>query len=118
MTEPWVDPVDNVAALDPSGAGEDRRSPEPVFSASNASLTVTATAYLNGQIQRIDLSTSVVQLTEAELGAEIATVAARASEHARAAQYELLSALFRMQGQDSGTIREVLELRLQLPVPG
>jgi hypothetical protein len=92
--------------------------PEPVFSASNASLTVTATAYLNGQIQRIDLSPSVVQLTEAELGAEIATVAARASEHARAAQYELLSALFRMQGQDSGTIREVLELRLQLPVPG
>jgi hypothetical protein len=88
-----------------------------VFSVTNSAGTVTVTAYLNGEVQQVRLSPSVVSLTEQELADEISAVATCASEKARAAQYELMSALFRMQGQDFGTIREVLELRLQLPTP-
>ncbi|QZT57481.1 YbaB/EbfC family nucleoid-associated protein [Mycolicibacterium austroafricanum] len=126
MSGPWDAPDDQnhseLDALDRYRPEDDgftgaQEPPEPVFSVTNSAGTVTVTAYLNGEVQQVRLSPSVVSLTERELADEISAVATCASEKARAAQYGLMSALFRMQGQDFGTIREVLELRLQLPTP-
>lgn len=92
-------------------------SPDPVFSATNSAQTVTVTAYLNGAIQRVNLAPHATSLTERELADEIVAVADVAREKARAALYELVSALLRMQGQDSSSMRELLEDRMQLPTP-
>lgn len=91
--------------------------PELVFSVSNLDHSVTVTAYLNGEIQRVDLAPHVVSMSETELANDIVAVADVACDKARAAQYELVSTLLLVQGQDSSSIRELLEHRMQLPTP-
>ena len=91
--------------------------PDLVFSVSNLDHSVTVTAYLNGEIQRVDLTPHVVSMTETELAKEIVAVADVACDKARAAQYELVSTLLLAQGQDSSSIHELLEHRMRLPTP-
>lgn len=88
-----------------------------VFSVTNLDQSVTVTAYLNGEIQRVDLTPHVVSMTETELAKEIVAVADVACDKARAAQYELVSTLLLAQGQDSSSIHELLERRMRLPTP-
>ncbi|MDY6996498.1 MAG: YbaB/EbfC family nucleoid-associated protein [Actinomycetota bacterium] len=89
----------------------------PLFSVTSAAKTVTATVYLNGRLHRVELSPHAVNSTERELADEIAVVAEVAAQKARAALHELTSALFRLQGQDANSTRELLELQLKLPTP-
>jgi hypothetical protein len=56
-------------------------------------------------------------MTETELAAEILAVADVAAAKAQSAQYELVSGLLRIQGQDADSIREVVQQRMSLPTP-
>lgn len=91
--------------------------PDMTFSSANASCTVTVTALLNGCVQQVDLSPQTSAMTESELAAEILAVADVAAAKAQSAQYELVSGLLRIQGQDADSIREVVHQRMSLPTP-
>lgn len=110
--------LDALIGADPPGdAATGKGLPDLVFSVSNLDRSVTVSAYLNGQIQRVDLTPHVVSMTETELAKEIVAVADVARDKARAAQYELVSTLLLVQGQDSSSIGELLEQRMHLPTP-
>ena len=100
---------------EPDGADDD--IPDLVFSAHNAADTVSVSAHMDGSIDRVQLAPAVSAMTEAELAREILAVAAVAAAKGRAAQYELVSGMLRMQGQDAGSTRELLERGLKLPTP-
>ncbi|OBJ94963.1 hypothetical protein A5638_22640 [Mycolicibacterium fortuitum] len=91
--------------------------PDLTFSSANASCTVVVTALLNGSVHQVDLSPQTVAMTETELAAEILAVADVAAAKAKSAQYELVSGLLRIQGQDADSIREVVQQRMSLPTP-
>lgn len=91
--------------------------PDLLFSASNAADSVTVSALMNGAIHRVELSPQVSSMTEAELASEILTVANVAAAKGRAGQYELVSGLLRVQGQDELSSRELLTHGLGLPTP-
>lgn len=75
-----------------------------MFTAANPPGTVTVTALLGGECQRVDLAPAVAALTERELAGEIVAVAEVAAQKAAAGAYELFAALFRGQGQDAASL--------------
>lgn len=104
--------------LDVPDAQEDLEdTPELLFSASNAADSVTVSALMNGAIHRVELSPQVSSMAEAELASEILTVANVAAAKGRAGQYELVSGMLRVQGQDEMSSRELLTHGLGLPTP-
>ncbi len=95
----------------------DAAIPDLLFYAHNAAGTVSVAALMDGSIHRVELAPRVSDMTEAELAREILAVAAVAAAKGRAGQYELVSGLLRMQGQDAASARELLEHGLKLPTP-
>ncbi|MUL81994.1 MULTISPECIES: hypothetical protein [unclassified Mycolicibacterium] len=91
--------------------------PDLLFPVTNAAGTVTVTALLNGCVHRVDLSPQLSAMTEAEVAAEVLAVANVAATKARSGQYELVSGLLRIQGQDPDSIRELVEQQMNLPTP-
>lgn len=89
----------------------------PLFSATNPAGTVTVTAYLNGQVQQVDLAPQVSELTEPELAHEIRAVAAVAAVKASAALHTFVYDLLCEAGQDRGSAREFVAQSLYLPTP-
>ncbi len=92
-------------------------TPELLFSASNAEGSVTVSALMNGCVHHIGLSRHHPDMTEAELADEIVAVAQVAVAKGRAGQYELVSGMLRVQGQDEMSSRELLTHGLGLPTP-
>lgn len=90
---------------------------EMLFTATNAAGTVSVSALLDGSIHTVELGAQVVDLTERELAGEILAVADVAATKGRAGQYELVSGLLRVQGQDEASARELLEQGIGLPTP-
>ena len=110
------------AALDFSvtvddGQSEVDESQGPLFTVTNPPGSVTVTTFLNGQVQRVDLSPSVTKMTEAQLAHEILVVAGIAGMKARAALHSFVAGVMRMQGMDSSSARDFVERRLSLPTP-
>jgi hypothetical protein len=89
----------------------------PIFSATNPPGTITVHAYMNGSLQRIDLSPAVVGMTEAQLAQEISELAALATMKAGAGQYVYLLYVTVQQIGDSPDVREMLRSTLGLPTP-
>lgn len=89
----------------------------PLFSATNPPGTVTVTAYLSGWLQRIDLSPSVVNMTESQLAREVADLAEIATKKAGAGQYVFLLYATVQQVGDSPAVRDLLKDTLGLPTP-
>jgi ESX secretion-associated protein EspD/H len=89
----------------------------PLFTATNPPGTVVVTAYLNGRVQRVDLSPNVTKMTEAQLADEILVVAGVAAIKARAALHTFVAGLLRVRGMDSDSARDFVERRLSLPTP-
>ena len=90
---------------------------EMLFTATNAAGTVSVSALLDGSIHTVELGAQVVDLTERELAGEILAVADVAATKGRTGQYELVSGLLRVQGQDEASARELLEQGIGLPTP-
>lgn len=99
------------------GNGDGDPAEDLVFTAANPPGTVAVTALLGGECKRIDLAPAVAALTETELAAEIEAVAKVAAQKAGAGAYELISELFRRQGQDPASIHDLLQHQLHLPTP-
>lgn len=89
----------------------------PIFSATNPPGTIGVHAYMNGSLQRIDLSPSVVGMTEAQVAKEISELAAIATMKAGAGQYVYLLYATVQQIGDSPDVRELLRSTLGLPTP-
>lgn len=113
---------DDLAALDFSAPHDNPTSDEDadgfedlLFSVTNAAGTITVTAYLNGQLHHVELAPGIGSISESELADEIVAVAETATAKARAALHEMIAGLLRLQGQDSLSIRELLEHRMGLP---
>lgn len=102
---------------DPGNGGGNDPAEDLVFTAANPPGTVAVTALLGGECKRIDLAPAVAALTETELAAEIVAVAKVAAQKAGAGAYELVSELFRRQGQDPASIHDLLQHQLHLPTP-
>jgi hypothetical protein len=75
------------------------------------------TTYLNGRVQRVDLSPNVTKMTEAQLADEILVVAGVAAMTARSALHTFVAGLLRLQGMDSHSARDFVVGRLCLPTP-
>jgi hypothetical protein len=121
VREPSPDPDerDDLAALDfsPPGAGEDDRSPVPVFTVTNPAGTVTVTTFMDGRVKQIDLSSGTTDMTEPELADEIVVIAELATQEAKSAQYTLMLEGMREQGHDDAATRDFLARDLDLPTP-
>ncbi|MDZ7885138.1 MAG: hypothetical protein U5N53_20595 [Mycobacterium sp.] len=74
-------------------------------------------ALMNGCVHHIGLSPHHPDMTETELAGEILAVAKVAVAKGRAGQYELVSGMLRVQGQDEMSSRELLTHGLGLPTP-
>lgn len=96
---------------------DDDSIPDLLFAANNADGSVTVSALMNGAIDRVELAPEVSTMTEVELAREILNVAAVAAAKGRAGQYELVSGLLQLQGQDEMSCRELLVHSLGLPTP-
>jgi hypothetical protein len=102
---------------DRDGQGDADASPDLLFTACNAADSVRISALIDGSIRRIELSRLVSDMTETELAREILNVAGVAAAKGRAGQYELVSKLLQLQGQDEMSSRELLVSGLGLPTP-
>ncbi|KUI23634.1 hypothetical protein [Mycobacterium sp. GA-2829] len=110
--------LDALDAFNPTGTDDsDDPAQDLAFVAANPSGTITVTALLGGECQRIDLTPAVRALTKTELAAEIVAVAQVAAQRAGAGAYELFSTMFRAQGQDRASVDDLLRHRLRLPTP-
>ncbi|MEU0497121.1 YbaB/EbfC family DNA-binding protein [Mycobacterium sp. NPDC006124] len=91
--------------------------PGPVFTVTNPPGTVAVSAFMDGSVQRIDLSQEVISMTEADLAEEIVVIARLATQDARAAQYVHVLDGMRQQGHDDVATRDFLARDLDLPSP-
>ncbi|MDY6871442.1 MAG: YbaB/EbfC family DNA-binding protein [Actinomycetota bacterium] len=109
----------DLAALDAfAGYGlSDEPEPEPLFTVGNPPGTVTVTSYLDGRVQRIDLSPRVAHMSETELAEEIVVISGLAAQDAKSAQYEFMLDGMREQGHDDPATRDFLQRDLALPTP-
>lgn len=105
------------AAVESTDALDDDGLPVPVFTVSNPPGTVTVTSFMDGRINRIELSPKVTTMTETHLAEEIVVIARLATQDARAAQYSFMLEGMREQGHDNVTTREFLSRDLDLPSP-
>lgn len=91
--------------------------PVPLFTVTNPQGTVTVTTFMDGRVQRIDLSAKVATMTETSLADEILVIARLATQDARAAQYAFMLEGMRQQGHDDVATRDFLSRDLDLPSP-
>ena len=96
---------------------EDDELPVPVFTVTNPPGTVTVTAFLDGRVKQVDLSSKVTDMTEADLADEIVVIAQLATQDARSAQYAYMLEGMRQQGHDDVATRDFLARDLDLPTP-
>jgi hypothetical protein len=114
---------DTAAALDALGEyapnfGEpDERPAAPLFTVTNPTETVSATAMLGGRLHRVELSAKATDMTEAELADEIVVLADLAAQKAQAAQHAVIVELMRTMGHDSAMTSGYIEHDLGLPSP-
>lgn len=116
-TDSDLDALGLYSPTDPGNGGGDPAE-DLVFTAANPPGTVAVTALLSGECKRIDLAPAVAALTETDLAAEIVAVAKVAAQKAGAGAYELISELFRRQGQNPASVHDLLQHQLHLPTPG
>ena len=88
-----------------------------MFTVTNPPGTVTVSTFMDGSVQRIDLSQEVISMTEADLADEIVVIARLATQDARAAQYVHVLDGMRQQGHDDVATRDFLSRDLDLPSP-
>ena len=88
-----------------------------MFTVTNPPGTVTVSTFMDGSVQRIDLSQEVISMTEADLAEEIVVIARLATQDARAAQYVHVLDGMRQQGHDDVATRDFLSRDLDLPSP-
>lgn len=91
--------------------------PVPLFTVTNPPGTVTVTTFMDGRVQRIDLSSRVSTMTETSLADEILVIARLATQDARSAQYAFMLEGMRQQGHDDVATRDFLSRDLDLPSP-
>jgi hypothetical protein len=96
---------------------EEDALPVPVFTVTNPPGTVTVTAFLDGRVKQVDLSSKVTDMTEADLADEIVVIAQLATQDARSAQYAYMLEGMRQQGHDDVATRDFLARDLDLPTP-
>lgn len=88
-----------------------------MYTVTNPPGTVTVSTFMDGSVQRIDLSQEVISMTEADLADEIVVIARLATQDARAAQYVHVLDGMRQQGHDDVATRDFLSRDLDLPSP-
>ncbi len=96
---------------------EDDELQSSLFTITNPPGTVTVSAYLDGRVQRVDLTAKVTHMTEPHLAEEILVIADLARQRARSAQYAFISEAMRELGQDHATTRDFLGREMDLPSP-
>jgi hypothetical protein len=89
----------------------------PLFTVTNPQGTVTVTTFMDGRINRIELSPKVITMTETRLAEEIVVIARLATQDARSAQYAFMLEGMREQGHDNAMTRDFLSRDLDLPSP-
>jgi hypothetical protein len=113
------DGVGVLDALDPTGpeAAEGDELPVPLFTVTNPPGTVTVSTFMDGRVNRIDLSPKATTMTETHLADEIVVIAKLATQDARSAQYSFMLEGMRQQGHDNVATRDFLSRDLDLPSP-
>lgn len=92
--------------------------PDFQFTVADPSNSVIVTALLSGTVERIGIGPRAVSaFTEQQLADEIIATARVAASKARSAEYEILSEILKMQGQDQDSIRYMLQHSVGLPTP-
>lgn len=120
---PDLDDDDDLAALSPYASDLDPDASDhdavvgSMFTVTNPPGTVTVSTFMDGSVQRIDLTPEVVSMTEADLAEEIVVIATLATQDARAAQYVHVLDGMRQQGHDDVATRDFLSRDLELPSP-
>jgi hypothetical protein len=89
----------------------------PLFTVTNPPGTVTVTAFMDGRVNRIDLSPRATTMTEDNLADEIVVIARLATQDARSAQYSFMLDGMREQGHDDFATHDFLTRDLDLPSP-
>ncbi|MDT5064172.1 MAG: hypothetical protein QOK02_327 [Mycobacterium sp.] len=104
--------------FDDSVADDTAAAPSvPLFTVTNPPGTVTVTTFMDGRVNRIDLSPKVVTMTETNLADEIVVIARLATQDARSAQYSFMLEGMREQGHDDFATHDFLTRDLDLPSP-
>jgi ESX secretion-associated protein EspD/H len=91
--------------------------PVPLFTVTNPPGTVTVSTFMDGRVNRIDLSAKATTMTESHLADEIVVIARLATQDARSAQYSFMLEGMRQQGHDNVATRDFLTRDLDLPSP-
>lgn len=104
----WCSGDDNLS-VDPTG-----KQLDVIFTVTNPSGTLAASAGLGGRIRRVDVN-DVSGLDEAQLSHEIVELATMARDKARAAQHEVTAELMRQLGQDRANVSALLRNSIDLP---
>jgi hypothetical protein len=111
----------NVSVFDAFGdyvVGDDSAAAEvPLFTVANPPGTVTVTTFMDGRVNRIDLSPKATTMTETNLADEIVVIARLATQDARSAQYSFMLEGMREQGHDDVATHDFLTRDLDLPSP-
>ena len=109
--------ADVLDAIDPLRTDGDGAPPVPLFTVTNPPGTVTVTTFMDGRVNRIDLSPKVTTMTESNLADEIVVIANLATQDARSAQYSFMLDGMRQQGHDDVATHDFLTRDLDLPSP-
>jgi hypothetical protein len=88
-----------------------------LVTAMNPAGTVSATALMNGQVLKVELTSDVTRMTEAELAEEIAVISTLARKQGQAAQHAFVAEFMRQLGHDPAGTRAFLEREIGLPTP-
>ena len=89
----------------------------PQFTVTNPPGTVTVTTFMDGRVNRIDLSPKATTMTETSLADEIVVIARLATQDARSAQYVFMLEGMHEQGHDNVATHDFLTRDLDLPSP-
>lgn len=104
-------------ALDPRAYDAADKPSIPLFTVTNPPGTVTVTTFMDGRVNRIDLSPKATTMTETNLADEIVVIARLATQDARSAQYSFMLEGMREQGHDDVATHDFLTRDLDLPSP-
>ena len=108
--------LDALDVYAPAPAADDE-TPVSVFTVTNPPGTVTVSAFMDGRVDRIELSPKAAEMTETDLAAEIVVIAGLAAQDARSAQFEMVLEGMRERGHDDAATRDFLTRDLDLPSP-
>ncbi|WP_029112161.1 hypothetical protein [Mycobacterium sp. URHB0044] len=109
--------ADVLEAIDPLHTDAPGEPPAPLFTVTNPPGTVTVTTFMDGRVNRIDLSPKATTMTESNLADEIVVIAKLATQDARSAQYSFMLDGMRQQGHDDVATHDFLTRDLDLPSP-